>query len=84
MFLIEDERHAERIGEFNSREDALAELQRLAGIPWDKEPNLAPCGSWATCGRSYEIIEYDTSQKPWRELDRTLTLQVSADGISWF
>lgn len=83
MFVVEDERHAEQIDEFHSREDAIAELRRLAGMPWDQEPNVAPCTGWVTCGRSYEIVEYDTSRKPWRELSRTLTLEISALGVRW-
>ena len=42
MFLIEDELHAEQIGEFASRNEAIVELRRLARIAWDREPNQAP------------------------------------------
>lgn len=83
MFVIEDELHAEQIGRFGTRDEAMAELQRLASTPWDKPPNVAPCTGWKTCGRSYEIIEYDTSREPWRELGRAATLEVSAAGVRW-
>ena len=83
MFVIEDERHADNIGQFHSRDDAMAELRRLATLPWDREPNIAPCMDWETCGRSYEIIEFDASRKPWRELNRALVLEVSAEGVRW-
>jgi hypothetical protein len=83
MFVVEDERHAEQIGKFSDRELAMAELRRLATVPWDQSPNVAPCTQWAQCGRSYELIEYDTADEPWRELSRKLTLDISASGIRW-
>ena len=83
MYVIEDEHHAEPIGEFASFEQAVAELQRLAALPWDQLPNRAPCTSWATCGRAYEVIEYDTAQQPWQERSRVPALSVSAAGVIW-
>ena len=83
MFVIEDEAHAEPQGQFQSRADALAELRRRAAIPWDQVPNVAPCTSWKTCGRHYELIEYDDSIDPWRELSRIHALEISVRGISW-
>lgn len=84
MFIIEDEIHAEiQAGEFASFVDALTELHRRASLPWDKPPNVCPCTSWKTCGRLYEIIEYDTSTTPWTELQRIPTLEIGAAGIKW-
>jgi len=83
MFVIEDERHAEQIGKFHRLEDAIAELRQRMNMPWDQKPNVAPCTSWATCGRTYEIIEYDTSRTPWLELSRRPMLDVSAGGVHW-
>jgi hypothetical protein len=83
MFVIEDDRHAEQVGRFPDREAAMAELQRLVGIPWDQAPNVAPCTNWAQCGRSYELIEYDAAQTPWHEFSRTLALDISASGVNW-
>ena len=83
MYVIEDERHAEPMSKFATFEQALMELQRLAALPWNKSPNRAPCTGWTTCGRTYEIVEYDTDQKPWRELCRVPVLQVSASGSVW-
>ncbi|PPT19412.1 hypothetical protein LMG19145_00345 [Xanthomonas arboricola pv. fragariae] len=82
-FVIEDESHAEQIGEYASLDDAWAELERLAAIPWDKYPNVAPCTSWQTCGRTYEIIEYETSSRPWQEKRRVAGLDVSVNGVAW-
>ena len=60
MFVIEDELHADQLdGQFQTRQQAIAELQRVAAIPWNEDPNRAPCRSWPTCGRRYELIEYD-------------------------
>lgn len=84
MFIIKDERHAEpQEGEYASYDEAMAELHRLATIPWDEPPNKAPCMSWRTCGRHYEIVQYDTSQKQRVVLQRWSRLAVSASGIEW-
>jgi hypothetical protein len=84
MFRIEDERHAEpQEGDFGTWEEALAELRRRAAMPWDKAPNVAPCTNWKNCGRTYEIIEYDTASTPWKELQRIAALEVTADGARW-
>ena len=83
MFVIDDEAHAEPVGEFDSKADAVEELQQLSRLPWDEAPNLCPCTSWRTCGRRYHLIEYDTSWTPWRALSNVPTLQVSAAGTAW-
>jgi hypothetical protein len=84
MFKIEDERHAEpQAGEFPSFEEAIAELRRRASVPWDRDPNVAPCANWRNCGRNYEVIEYDDSVRPWRELTRKSVLEIDAQGVRW-
>jgi hypothetical protein len=83
LFVIEDETHAEPQGEFDSLQSAVAELRRRAEIAWDRAPNLAPCVEWKTCGRRYEIVEYDSAHSPWREIRRVHALNVSASGVRW-
>ena len=83
MFTIEDTNHAEYSGEFTNLEEAIAELNRRAKLPWDKPPNVAPCTSWKTCGRAYEVVEYDVAQIPWKELNRVFVFEVSVSGIRW-
>ena len=83
MFVIEDEIHADWHGQFSCIDDAMAELRRLAQIPWDQAPNSAPCMSWKTCGREYAVIEYDDSQLPWTELRRIPVFEISASGVKW-
>ena len=84
MFLIEDQSHAEvQEGEYPTLIAAILELERRATIPWDQPPNLPPCTGWRTCSRYYEVIEYDSSTRPWRELRRMPFLHVSAEGIRW-
>jgi len=84
MFVIEDEVHAEAVeGRFRTRQLAIEELERLATIPWNEAPNRAPCIGWLKCGRRYEVVEYDESASPWKELSRDLTLEVSATGVLW-
>ena len=84
VFVIEDEVHAERQeGEFSALEEAVAELRRRAVAPWDARPNEAPCMNWRNCGRRYEIVEYDISETPWKELQRLPALEVSDRGTRW-
>ncbi|MET1110641.1 MAG: hypothetical protein ABWX67_03850 [Allosphingosinicella sp.] len=83
MFVIEDEWHAEIIGEFASRADAQAELRRLAELPWNAAPNRCPCTSWRTCERRYHLIEYDTSPTPWLQISNDALLDVSSNGVAW-
>ena len=82
-YYIEDESHAEQQSVHNSFEAAVEELKRLASIPWDEEPNTAPCQSWTTCGRQYVIIEYEMSTEPWKMLRRVPALEISAQGVMW-
>lgn len=83
MFAIEDERHGESGDTFATEAEALAELDHRAALAWDEAPNLAPCTGWRTCGRSYELVEYDDTAVPWRVVSRVLMLEVDAGGARW-
>ena len=84
MFIIEDEAHAEeQEGEFATFHDAVAELRRRARIPWDVQPNRAPCSSWGECGRRYEVVEFDVSASLRKEVRRVPVLDISAQGAHW-
>lgn len=84
MFIIEDEIHAEpQKGEYKTFEDAIAELQKRATIPWEENPNRCPCTNWKACERKYQIIEYDTTKTPLKELQRKDVLTISAKGVKW-
>jgi hypothetical protein len=83
MFVIEDEWHAEWLGEYLSRDDALDALQKLANLPWNEPPNVCPCTSWRTCGRRYRLIEFDGSAELWRKLGAQPVLEISATGTKW-
>jgi hypothetical protein len=83
VFTIEYEAHGECHGTFATHEAALDELKVRANIPWNVEPNKAPCTNWKNCGRRYEIIEYDDSKgKPWKKLSRTPVLKISSVNLS--
>jgi hypothetical protein len=82
-FVIEDQTHAEWISEHASFAEAWEELRRLAALPWDQSPNVAPCASWRTCERTYELIEYDTFAEPWRLVRRLPAFEISARGVKW-
>jgi hypothetical protein len=83
LFVIEDETHAEWCSEHHTFDEAVSKLQELAAIPWDQQPNAPPCSSWRTCGRRYEVVEFDTSRQPWKEIRRLAALEISAKGGSW-
>jgi hypothetical protein len=83
IYIIEDSIHCEWQAKYSAFEDAVIELRRRASLPWDREPNQAPCTSWKTCGREYEILEYDDSSDPWTLIRRTPALEISATGIKW-
>ena len=82
-FVVEDERHAEQMGEFSDRESAVRHLQELATLPWDAQPNVAPCSNSLKCGRTYEVVEYETSTTPWQELSRVSAFEISSKGVEW-
>lgn len=84
MFLIQDDLHGEPFGEFETRQQAFSELRRLAAIPWNEEPNQAPCVGWLECGRNYELVEYEKIPGHYhRQISKTLVLDISAAGIRW-
>lgn len=83
MFAIEDEAHAELSGRFPTREEAVQELLRLRAIAWNQPPNQAPCMSWRTCGRRYNLVEFDDRFTPWRRLACIPVLDISANGVIW-
>src|SRR5688572_27981589 len=83
VVVIENEVHGESGRVFQTFDDAVAELRRRAVIPWDRPPNLAPCTSWATCGREYNVAEYDTARQPSRLLRDVSVLKVSREGVEW-
>ena len=82
-FYLEDELHCDQWGPYESWAAAMAELRRFAAIAWDSPPNLAPCQSWRKCGRRYLILEYDTTQDPWQQVQRVHFMDVRADGVHW-
>lgn len=83
IFAIEDEHHCELGASFATEREALAELERLATLPWDAQPNRAPCTSWEDCGRRYVLVEYDDSGTRWRQIRYTEMLDISARGTHW-
>ena len=42
---------------YSTEAEAVAELKRRSRVPWNKEPNRAPCMNWTNCGRFYELVE---------------------------
>jgi hypothetical protein len=83
IYAIEDERHDERIGEYSNLPAAVAELERLKDVAWDVSPNRSPCENWRKCGRLYEIVEYDLSETPRKQMRRIPALEVSRTAVQW-
>ncbi len=82
-YLIVDELHSEEESAHGSFEAAVQRLKELATIHWDEEPNRAPCTSWETCGRQYEIVEYEGEADSRSYLRTIPALEVSAKGVVW-
>lgn len=83
MIAIEDTNHSQSMGEYETLDQAIAELRYLASVPWDHLPNRCPCKSWRKCERMYELIEVDDTQTPYKILRRLLVLKVSRHGGRW-
>ncbi len=82
-FVIEDDFHAEPIGEpFGNVGEAVAELLRLGDLPWDRTPNRAPCVGWDACGRDYWLIEYE-GDASWRCRRRLFVMRMGSGGAHW-
>jgi hypothetical protein len=64
IFIVEDEIHAEEMGTFPSRQNAVDLLERLKANPSAPE-NVPPCTSSRRCYRVYHLQEYDDSTTPW-------------------
>ena len=82
-FVIEDAIHLDWHESFASLDAALERVRRLARTPWSKPPNRAPCIGWETCGREWEILDYDVSETPWQLRARIPALAISRDGATW-
>ena len=83
LYAIEDEAHAEWCSQHHTYDEAVSRLRELAAIPWDQTPNAPPCSNWRTCGRRYEVVEFDTSVLPWEEVRRMPALEISSRGVRW-
>lgn len=74
-----DDHHSWLMGEFNSRDDALAEIDRLASLAWDHPDNKCPCLSWETCSRLYAIRVPEDGTHHWSEP----VVEVGSGGVRW-
>jgi len=83
-FELGDDLDDETQGHFGSRNEAIAEAARLAALPWNQPRNLAPCASWESCGRNYEVVEFDTAgEVAWFFLGVTPVVGIGRDGVRW-
>jgi hypothetical protein len=80
---IVDQIHIDYLpGQFTSLGAVVEEFHRLATVPWDQDPNLAPCTSWRTCGRIWTAGEYKVPGRGARWLD-DIWEEVKANGVTW-
>jgi hypothetical protein len=82
-FVIEDIKHAQGFGFYPDVETALGELLAYANLPWNEVPNRAPCQQWATCGRTYFVLEVKGRGTESQQLRHAHVLDVSATGADW-
>lgn len=84
MYAIYDDVHCEYGSEFATLAQSLAELDRLASLPWNEPPKVAPCSEWASCGRRYRVIAVSTDQgAPYSHVPVAPRLCVGHNGIRW-
>lgn len=81
IYIIEDQIHCESIWEFKNLSDTINELQRLSNLAWNVDRNIAPCMSYETCGREYELIEYEVNWSEWIELHREAIFDIDSSGV---
>lgn len=81
-FVIEEEGHAEVIGEFESFSEAILELKKISKTPWNTEPNISPCTN-PNCSRDYMLIEYEVSNKQWKIIKNDFALSVEPLSVKW-
>ncbi len=83
MFIIEDTNHAWRSRHFASLSDAIKELQRLARVPWNEEPNWAPCKQWRTRGPLYQLLEVEYGPPRLKLIRSIEVLRINANEVTW-
>jgi len=82
-YVVDDDLHYDLSLRFATFAEALAEIRRLAALPWDDEDAQAPCIDWETCERHYVNYEYDDSKGRAEEVRQMPVATVSAQGVVW-
>jgi hypothetical protein len=75
VFIVEDDFHAERMGEFSTRDAAIAFLERLK-VDASAPENRPPCTNWRACHRDYYLLEYDDGAMPWTRVSSAPMFEV--------
>ena len=79
-FIVDDQRHCQRMGQFDSYEAARLAIIGFVSNPWNEKPNRAPCSNWKKCGRHYDIIETSESGA---YLTSTPVCKIDCEGVIW-
>ena len=81
FWVIVDYWHGqEEWGIFDTRAEAIAEVERLESMRWDEVPNRAPCNVWRDCGRKWGIVGLDAGPS---RVPETPILEITSAGPTW-
>ena len=85
IFQLEDEFHAEAVGEaFSSFEAALTALREVLALPFSERPHSPPCTNWRGCQRDWVINKYRVvSDERWELVEQTYVAASTANGVEW-
>ena len=83
MFILLDKFHYERIGIYDSYEEALNKAIEISKIPWNIPPNKAPCTNWKKCGREYVIVERIKKNNKSLKVSEVDIFNISSNGVIW-
>ena len=84
VYVLEDDLHAEVLGEFPTRAAAIDAARQRVALAWDSPENQAPCMSWRGCGRYVDLIVLDRSEQlPLGVVTREQLFEIDANGARW-
>lgn len=85
IFQLEDEFHAEPVGEdFESMEAALSALREVLSVPFSEPPHCPPCTDWTECQRDWVINKFRVVlSETWELVEQTYVAKSTPNGVQW-
>ncbi len=85
VFQLEDEFHAEPVGEdFETMEAALAALRKVLSVPFSEPPHCPPCTGWEKCQRDWVVNKFRVvSPEKWELVEQIYVAQSTPSGVEW-